>query len=128
MGHRSGFLLAAFLIISVPSASATSLVIHGTVVSGKFPSTGASVSLNQTGISGYGEGTTQLAGPIVTKAAGTFVFKLANGCPSPDTLIYVTAHRVASRPSSARRAGQPGDLPDLDAGSMRLDRENDQGR
>ncbi len=32
-----------------------------------------------------------MAGPVVTKASGAFVFKLPGGCPSADALVYVTA-------------------------------------
>ncbi len=45
----------------------------------------------QTGTAGYGEGATQIAGPVTTKANGAFVFKLPGGCPGSDAPLYVIA-------------------------------------
>ncbi len=101
--QRRGLILIVFLLFTFNSnAWAAGIVIHGKLVGGQSPISGASVTLFQAGTAGYGQGATQLAGPIKSNAGGAFTFKLPTGCPLANALVYVTAQ--GGKPAKFRKA------------------------
>ncbi|MEO6816847.1 MAG: choice-of-anchor D domain-containing protein [Edaphobacter sp.] len=66
--------------------------VKGTVRGGQVPVTGASLQLYAVGTTGDGSSATALlAQPITSDASGNFSLTGAYTCPSPASLVYVTA-------------------------------------
>lgn len=66
--------------------------VKGIVRGGQVPVTGASLQLYAVGTTGDGSSATPLvAQPIASDASGNFTFTGSYTCPSPSSLVYVTA-------------------------------------
>src|ERR1700756_4578861 len=72
--------------------SLTGAAIRGKVHGGQFPVGGSTIGLWVAGSTGYGSaGTNLLTSAVTTQADGSFSITGDYTCPTPDSLVYITA-------------------------------------